>query len=333
MKKKFVTLLAALLCLGLAINRAEAKPKPKAKPKPRQTAAKTWASKTKSVEVKLGLAMMYDWWYPGFMKLERGLAGKMPSKNRKTMYDGSFMMGPTLWLKVGSTWNIGATALFGLTKNQIKHSSLALQANYLYLTIPSSMVDAYIDTGSSKIRRYDVDFLVERFMYKFITLLFAARFNYNDGEGGSYQFLYLNPFPINKIKDTFSAWYVGPSVGAGLHYEIKGFSIHAGVSALFQLGVYKNESVMHNPLVGMFNFISDEIKIAYVAMGADTFLKLAYFIERIRVEFWVGGRYIILPHICVYDIGSAFNAAYKKSWITGEYEQLAGLTFGAMYKF
>jgi hypothetical protein len=331
MIKKFVILLAALLCLGLAINRAETKPRPK--PKPKKAAARQRAPQTKSVEVKLGLAMMYDWWYPGFMKLERGLAGNMLSKNRKTIYDGSFMMGPTLWLKVGSTWNIGATALFGLTRNQIKHSSLAIQANYLYLTIPSSMVDAYIDTGSSKIRRYDVDLLVERFMYKFITLLFAARFNYNDGEGSSYQFLYLNPFPINKIKDKFSAWYVGPSVGAGLHYEIKGFSIHTGVSALFQLGVYKNERVMQNPLVRMFNFISDETKIAYVAMGADAFLKLAYFIERIRVEFWVGGRYIILTHICMYDIGSAFNAAYKKSWITGEYEQLTGLTFGAMYKF
>jgi hypothetical protein len=243
------------------------------------------------------------------------------------------MMGPTLWLKIGSTWNLGATALFGLSRNMVRHSTVALEANYLYLTIPSSMVDAYIDTGTSRIRRYDADVLIERFMYKFISLLVAARFNYNNAEGSSWQFLYLNPFPINKIKDKFSAWYVGPSVGVGLHYEIKGFTIHAGASALFQFGVYKNERRLINPLVRVFNFISDETKIAYVAMGADTFLKLAYFIERIRVEFWVGGRYIILPHISVYDIGSAFNAVYRKSWITGEYEQLAGLTFGAMYKF
>ena len=58
------------------------------------------------------MAMMYDWWNPGFMKLERGLTGNILSRNRITIYDGSFMMGPTLWLKIGSTWNLGMTALF-----------------------------------------------------------------------------------------------------------------------------------------------------------------------------------------------------------------------------
>jgi len=329
MKKNIVTLIAALLCLGLAINRAESKPRPK----PKKTIARQRPSQPKSVEVKLGLAMMYDWWKPGFMKLEHGLAGNILSRNRKTLYDGSFMMGPTFSMKIGGTWNVGATALFGLTRNMVKHSAVALEANYLYLTIPSSMVDAYIDTGTSKIRRYDADVSIERFMHKYFSLLFGARFNYNDGEGSSLRFLYLNPFPINKITDTFSAWYVGPSVGAGFYYEIKGFSISAGVSALFQFGVYKLEKTLLNPGIRMFNFISDNFKIAYVAMGADASLKLAYFIERIRVEFWVGGRYIILPHISVYDIGSAFNAAYRKSWITGEVEQLGGITFGAAYKF
>jgi hypothetical protein len=333
MKKLFAILFALLLCIGLAVNRAESKPRPKPKTKAKQTLAKPWVSRSGSVEVKLGIAMMYDWWYPGFMKLECGLAGNVLSRNRKTIYEGSFMMGPTLWLKIGGAWNIGATGLFGISRNKIKHSTVALEANYLYLTIPSSLMDMYIDDGTSRIRRYEADFFVERFMYKFITLIFGARFNYNDVEGRSWQFLYLNPFPINKIKDDSDAWYVGPSLGAGLHYEIKGFSIHAGASALFQFGVYSFERTLQNPLVRMFNFISDETKIAYVAMGADTFLKLAYFIEQIRVEFWVGGRYMILPHISVYDIGSAFNAVYKKSWITGEYEQLAGLTFGAMYKF
>jgi len=329
MKKKFAIIFAVLLCIGIIVNRVESKPRPR----PKQTAAKKTASQARSVEVKLGVAMMYDWWNPGFMKLERGLTGNILSRNRITIYDGSFMMGPTLWLKIGSTWNLGMTALFGLTKNMIKNSTVAMEANYLYLTIPSGLVDVYIDAGKTRIRRYDADLLVERFMYKFISLLVAARFNYNDGGGSSLRVLYLNPFPIDKIKDTFSAWYVGPSVGAGLHYEIKGFSIHAGASALFQFGVYNNERMLLNPLVRIFNFISDETKIAYVAIGGDAFLKLAYFIERIRVEFWVGGRYIILPHISVYDIGSAFNAVYRKSWITGEYEQLAGLTFGAMYKF
>jgi hypothetical protein len=175
MKKKFVTLLATLLCLGIALNNAEAKPKPK--PKPKKTVAKPGPSQPKSIEVKLGLAMMYDWWKPAFMKLERGLAGNILSKNRKTIYDGSLMMGPTVWLKIGSTWNLGATALFGLTRNMVNHSTVALEANYLYLTIPSSMVDVYIDSGTSKIRRYDADVLIERIMYKFISLLIAARFN------------------------------------------------------------------------------------------------------------------------------------------------------------
>src|SRR4030042_3133799 len=243
------------------------------------------------------------------------------------------MMGPSFSIRIRNTWKIGLTGLIGLSKNQFKHSTLAMEASYLYPVIPSSFIDAYIDIGSLEARRYDADLTVERSIHKYCNLLFGARFNYNDGEGSSIRFLYLNPFPVNKTTEEFFTWYVGPSVGAGFYYEVKGFSINIGVSALFQFGIFYLERYLLNPGLYIFNFISDEFYLAHVSIGADCNLKLAYFINRIRLEVWVGGRYIILPHIAVADIGSAYNAVYKNGWITGEFEQFYGVMFGAAYKF
>ena len=60
------------------------------------------------------------------------------------------MMGPVLGIKVGSTWNIGLSALFGLSKDKIKHTTQALDNNILYLTIPQFMYSFYIENGTSR---------------------------------------------------------------------------------------------------------------------------------------------------------------------------------------
>jgi hypothetical protein len=336
MKRTLVILSGLFVCVSLAIQPAVSKEKRKQKPV-RAEAAKTWAKpktikKKSSVEVKLGVSMMYDWWQPAYLKLSNGMTGNLFSRKYKSDTDGSFMLGPSLEIKIGDTWNIGLTGLFGCSKNQLRHSTIAVEANFLNFVIPDGIINPYIDRGIIETRRYDVDLNVERAMLKYLNLLFGARFSYQDTEGYSMRESSLY-FPISKIKDDYTVWYVGPSVGAGFHYEINGFSIKAGVSALFQFGYLYLERYNINPLLLNFNFISDEFIIAHLSIGADCGLKLAYFIKKISLEVWVGGRYIILPHISVKDIDSAFNAAYKKGWITGKVEQFGGLTFGASYRF
>jgi len=335
MRKIFAVILGLLLLLCTALQPVESRAARKQRPKQKRVAAysKKPALKRKpAVEVELGLAMMYDWWRPAVLKLGNGMTGNIFSREYKSDADGSFMMGPAIGIRIGTTWNIEANALLGCSRNQFRHSTLAMEASYLNLIVPDSMFSPYLDRGIMEIRRYDADINVEHTMFKYLNILFGARFSYHDAEGHSWRASQLI-FPVSKTVDDFTNWYVGPSVGVGFIYEVKGFSFKGGVSALFQFGIYEFERFHNNPLFYNFNFISDEFKIAHLSMGADCSLRLAYFIKRIRLEVWVGGRYIILPHISLYDIDSAFNAAYAKGWLTGEYEQLIGLMFGASYRF
>jgi len=289
-----------------------------------------------NVEVKVGINMAYDWWHPGFMRLENGMTGNIVSNSLRMRHGGSFMMGPMLWIKANSKWNIGLSALFGLARDKFKYTTLGLDNSFLYLTIPQIMTSAFIEDGKMKSRRYQVDATVEYFFHKYFNLLFGVKFKYNDGEGKSMR---LMAFPtlltVGKSDLEYNAWYVGPSLGVGLYYEVKGFSIKAAMAALIQGGTYYSRKQFlcpRNPLL-LFYFIPDEFAVAYLAMGGTADLKLAYFVEKIRVEFWVGGYYAILPHINLFDVGSAYNGSYLKGWITGEYEQYYGINFGAAYKF
>ncbi len=333
MKKLCIILCGLLVCIGIAVQPASSQGKRKQKPKAKRAAVvKPRTGARSAVEVKLGLSMMYDWWQPAFLKLGNGRTGNLYAKKHKSDTDGSFMMGPAIGIKIGSRWNISAAALLGCSRNQFRHSTWAMEANYLNLLIPDAMTNPYLDRGIMEVRRYDLDVNVERLMLKYLNLLFGARFSYQDAGGHSWRGSRLI-FPVSKIKDEYTNWYVGPSVGVGLFYEVKGFSINAGVSALFQFGIYYLERNNLNPFYFNFNFISDEFKVAHLSIGADCSVKLAYFIKRIRLELWVGGRYVILPHISLYDIDSAFSASYKKGWVTGEVDQFGGVTWGASYKF
>jgi len=336
MKKSILIVLAVVAAAGLAAMPAESKPKKQQKPRNVNIVAvpKPRPTGLKNVEVKLGLAMAYDWWMPAFIKMENGMKGNLWAKNLRTSYGGSFMMGPELWIRVGPAWNMGLSALFGLSKDRIKHTTQALDNNLLYLTIPQTMVSAFIEDGTSRTRRYETEASAAYSFHKFFSLLFGARFRYIDGSAKSQRFSTLY-WPISQTKLEYNAWYVGPSVGIGFYYKIKGFSIKGGVSALIQGGTYYCKNSFISPLYGLIPFacIPDEFAVAYLALGGAADLRFAYFIERIRVEVWVGGRYAILPHVSLYDAGSAYNGSYQKGWITGELEQYGGLNFGAAYKF
>lgn len=321
----------------LSSRAAESKPDPRAKQKAKinRTNEKPKSTAAKPVEVTLGVTMMYGWWRPAYSGIDSGRIGNLMARSITAKNSGSFMLGPTLGIAIGNSWNIEATALFGVSRDVFRHSTLAMEANYLYLTIPSSMVDIYLDRGVMKARRYDSDISIEHSIHRYINLLIGIRFNYADAEGSSTRLLSQNPSRLEKTAEEYRDWKIGPSVGIGFQYSIRGFSLKFGASALFQGGVFYLKKSFINPLPAIINFmfIPDEYNLAYAAIGADAGIKLAYFIEKIRVEFWVGGRYVILSHISLFDIDTAYNAAYRKGWITGKVEQFGGITFGAGYKF
>ncbi len=332
MKKCILIIIAVLVVMGQALIPAEAKPKKNQKPK--QTYASPKPAGLKDIEIKLGLNLAYDWWQPAFIKLQSGMTGNVTAKDLGTTYSGSFMLGPVLWIKVGSAWNIGISALFGCSEDIIKYSTQAVDNNLLYLTIPQSPYSVYIENGTLKSRRYETGISVEHPIHKYFNLLFGSRFKYIDGEGSADRSSTLF-YPFSQTKQEYYAWYVGPSVGVGFYYEVKGFSIKMDISALIQGGIYYCQNSFISPLYGInfFAYIPDEFAVAYLAMGGEANLRFAYYVEKIRTEFWIGGRYAILPHISLYDAGSAYNGSYKKGWITGEIEQYGGINFGAAYKF
>lgn len=331
MKKMLILTTALLVCAAIAVEPAVSQAARKQKQK-RVAAARTKPARKTGVEGKLGLAMMYAWWTPAFIKLQNGCTGNIYSFNKDTTGSGSFMMGPTASIQIGRDWNVGATVLFCLSRDRFRHSTLAIEGNYLYLTVPDWPVQWYADRGRSDIRSYNAEIAVERSMIRYLKILFGARGGYFGGKGRSIRLSGLY-FPVSVVNDKHEGWSAGPYAGVGFHYEYRNFFIDLGIAAVIQYSMYHLDRRMINPLLRIFSFVSDEFYISNLDMGGDATLRLAYFIERIRLEVFIGGTYIILPHISIYDGISAFNAAYARGWMTGEFDQIGAFFFGAMYKF
>ena len=311
MKKLVVLIVAALFAAGLVF-------KPTA---------------SHAVEAKLGISMMGDWWQPAFIKFEREAAAKLLGNNLKHDSEGSFMFGPMFWVQLSGSWSLGGQVLFGLSRNEFKYSTAIVDIN-LGRGIPiggwpASILAASYDVGDSKCRRYDTDLNVEYAFHKFFSLLIGLRFNYYDGEGDSLR-LGL-PYILDMKKEEYSAWYFGPSIGVGFHYEfIKGLTLSAGVSALVQFGEYDIEKKYMQSILMMIPY---EYKVGYFCIGLDMNVKLAYLIQPAHLEVFVGGRYMMLPHIAAGDDSSGLDISYKDEWINGEIEHWGGIFFGAAYKF
>jgi hypothetical protein len=281
-----------------------------------------------AVEGKVGVVMMYDWWKPGYLEFEREVAGKPFGKNLAHNLDGSFMLGPTFSIGIGSGWTFGTTLLFGVTRNEFENSSAALDFYLLRGLFNFPFFGrAYVDVSSQKIRRYDWDIDFSKEVHKYFDLLIGVRFNYGDGEGSSYS---IGTFPFIDFKDEdFSAWYLGPKLGVGFHYEfIRGLTLGVGLSALIQFGQYNNERKMLSSW-----FVPYQYEVGYLGFGIDTNVRLAYLIAPAHLEVFVGGRYSLLAHVSAGDDGSVLDLTYKKGWITGELEHWGGIFFGAAYKF
>lgn len=312
MKKLVVLIVAALFAAGLVFT----------------------PTASHAVEAKLGVSMMGDWWQPAFLNFEREDAAKLFSNNLKHDSKGSFMLGPMFWVQLTGSWSLNGQVLFGLSRNEFKYTTAAADL-HLARGIPlggwpGSIVGAYFDVGDSKCRRYDADLGVEYAFHKYLNLLIGVRFNYADGEGDSFRLGFL-PMFFDMKKEEYSAWYFGPSIGIGFHYEfVKGLTFSTGVSALVQFGEYNNEKKYFWSLLMMLPY---EYKVGYFCIGLDMNMKLAYLIEPAHLEVFVGGRYVMLPHFAAGDDSSGFDLTYKNGWIDTEIEHWGGITFGVAYKF
>ncbi len=308
MKKLVVVMLAALFALGIFFT----------------------PSASHAVEAKVGISMMGDWWQPAFIKFEREHAAKLFGDNLKHDTSGSFMFGPMFWVQLTGSWSLGGQVLFGLSRNEFKYSTIAADLNIARIFPGGSILGAYYDVGESKCRRYDTDLTAEYAFHKYFNLLIGLRFNYDDGEGESVRLGFIGPL-LDAKKEEYSAWYFGPSIGVGFHYEfVKGLTFSTGVSALIQFGEYNNEKKYLMSFLTMFPY---EYTVGYLCIGLDMNVKLAYLIEPAHLELFVGGRYIMLPHIAAGDDSSGFDITYKDEWIGGEIEHWGGITFGVAYKF
>jgi hypothetical protein len=297
MKRLVLVLLVALFALGLVFK----------------------PSASYAVEAKVGINMMGDWWKPAFLKFEQEEAAKLFGKNMEHDSDGSFMFGPMFWVNVASGWNIGGQMLFGLSRNEFKNTTAAIDWKILPI-----LPYGYIDVSESKCRRYDLDLYAEHPVHKFFDLVIGLRFNYDDGEGTGWRL-----WPDYK-KYEYSAWYFGPSAGVQFHYEfVKGLVLSTGIALTFQFGQYDNEKKFLDSFLFLIPY---EYKVGYVCIGFDMNVKLAYLIAPAHLEVFVGGRYQVLPHIGASDDSPALDLAYKNNWINGEVEHWGGIFFGAAYK-
>jgi hypothetical protein len=307
MKKFFVVALVALFAIGFLLKPAT----------------------SHATEAKVGITMMGDWWKPAFLRFENQSTSNIKGSNIKHDADGSFMFGPMFWVNVASGWNLGGQMLFGLSRNQFEYSSIAIDADLLRWYFGNGLLAGFIDIGQTKVRRYDLDVYAEHPFHKFLDLLIGFRFNYDDSNKGyAYR---LATYGFDYKTSEYSAWYMGPSVGVQFHYEIvKGLVVSSALSVIIQWGQYDSTKKYLDTILFLVPY---DYSVGYFCIGLDMNVKLAYYIAPAHLEVFVGGRYIVLPHIQAGDDSPVYDLSYKNGWIGGEAEHWGGIFFGAAYKF
>jgi hypothetical protein len=304
MKKSMILFIAALMLAGFALMPAP----------------------SSAADVKLGVSMMGDWYRPGYMGLVNESEGKLLGSNLKENLDGSFMMGPNFWVGFGGGWSLSLQALFGLNKNQFDYSTFAAD-----LTIPQTF-KAYYDVGEVELWKMDTDVGLAKELHKYVSLLIGVRFSYDDGETSAFRLGFMGAaLPFDIKKDEFSNWYLGPSLGVGLHFELyKNLVLGFGTSFIVQFGTFESEKKL---LSAYWTLLPYKYEVGHFDLGLDSYLKISYFIEAAHLEVFVGGRYIFLANIVAGDDGSVLDLTYKSGWITGKMDHFGGILFGAAYKF
>lgn len=282
-----------------------------------------------AVQVKVGLSGMYDIWDPPFKELHSGKSTSLFYGGMKDDDDGSLMLGPALGLKWGG-WRMDLQALFGVTKNEFSYTNLkydlTLWANPILNLVPS----LNFTVGDSSARRYDVDVKFGKSIVQYLYINFGARFNYAKGSGD--QFLLHLPLQINFGDYDYKYFQVGPLVGIGFEYEIKGFSIYFDVNAIVNFGNHKFERKYLFPFpwsyVMPFKYDTDVI-----GFGFDTDVGIAYYIAPAHISIGAGFRWVGVACTPGEDDSSMLDFAYKNSWVKGKWDHFYGFTFNVSARF
>ncbi len=285
-----------------------------------------------AVQVKVGLSGMYDWWEAPFAKFHGGKSDSLIYMGLKDDSDGSFMLGPELNLKWGG-WRMQLLALFGITKNKFEYTNYKWDMTlWNFPGIPDNVSMGNFVIGDSSARRYDVDLKFGKSIVQYLYFNFGARFNYADGSGSQF-ILYYPGGPLFNMKDSdFHYFQVGPILGLGFEYEIKGFSIYFDVNGLVNFGNHYLESTQFFPFPWSY-LIPFKYDTDVIGFGFDTDIGIAYFIAPAHLSIGVGFRWVGVVCVPGDDDSSMIDFAYRNKWVKGKWDHFYGITFNVSARF
>lgn len=281
-----------------------------------------------AVQVKIGLAGMYDIWDPPFKKLHEGKSNSLIHAGLKDDADGSLMLGPALNLKWGG-WRMDLQALFGVMKNEFDYTNYRWDLTLWNLPGFGQRLD-WITVGDYSARRYDVDLKFGKSIVQYLYFNFGARFNWADGSGSQFR---IAPGPgLNFGEDDFRYFQVGPIIGIGFEYEIKGFSFYFDVNGIVNFGNHNLERKYLFPFpwsyVMPFKYDTD-----IIGFGFDTDIGMAYFIAPAHISIGVGFRWVGVVCVPGEDDSSMIDFAYRDKWVKGKWDHFYGFTFNVSARF
>jgi hypothetical protein len=283
-----------------------------------------------AVEVKIGATGMYDWWDPPFKELHEGKSSSLFYGGLKHENDGSFMLGPELDLKWGS-WRMQLLGLFGVTRNEFSYTDYMWDFTLWNFTTPRVQM-ANFNIGESKARRYDVDLKFGKSIIKYLYINFGARFNYAKGDGSQFIF-YPSGGPLFNFGEYDYHYYqVGPLVGLGFEYEIKGFSIYADVNFLVNFGNNYLERKLLFPSLYPY-LIPFKYDTDVVGFGFDTDIGVAYFIAPAHISVGLGFRWVGVVCVPGHDDSSMIDFGYRNSWVKNRWDHFYGITMNVSARF
>lgn len=281
-----------------------------------------------AVEVGIGMSGMYDMWLPAFKRLHAGEACKLYGNDFKHDHDGSLMLGPELGIYT-EEWKINLSVLFGVTKNKLSYSSGVWDMIVWNVTDPA-LFRPYLMTGDGSARRYDADVKVAKRLNDYFNFNFGARFNYGSGEGSQYR-IHL-PLSFNFGNDKFHLWQVGPEIGVGFNYTIKGFTIYLDVNGLINGGNNYLERKLLRPILLPY-LIPYEYSTDFLGFGFDTDIGVSYYIEQAHMIVGIGFRWIGVVCVSMGDDSPTMDLAHTEDWMTGYWDHFYGLTFNVGFRF
>jgi hypothetical protein len=284
-----------------------------------------------AVEVGFGVNGMYDMWLPAFKRLHFGEPCKLAGYNLKNNDDASLMLGPELGIYT-EEWKVNIAVLFGVTKNYLYYSSVAWDVTMWDLSFYSTH-SPYVIYGEESARRYDADVKVAKRLNDYFNLNFGARFNYGGGEGSQYRTYITTPFmPYNFGKDKYHLWQVGPEIGIGFNYTIKGFTVYLDINGLINGG---NNYLERKLILPMFlpAIVPSEYDGDFLGFGFDTDVGVSYYIEKAHMSLGIGFRWVGVVCVSLGNDGSVLDLSHREGWMTGYWDHFYGLTFNVGFRF